>query len=292
MSAAAPWPLPPYRELGAVQVIATDIDGTLLRTGSPVSQATAAALDACVEAGVAVIPVTGRPIRWLKPLVDQIPHLPLTICSNGAVVYDLQAKRVLHARTIESDALAAFVQRRNDELPQALLAYETLDGLVVEDGFLDTPAGARVVKESASVLRGDWSTAHESQVVKLLVRLEGQMDSDALLAQVSPLAHTWMHASHSNSSNGLVELAAAGITKAATLEAHCAQNGVSASTVAAFGDMPNDLEMLTWAGLGFAMADAHDRVLDACAFRAPSIEDGGVGVIAQAIAQAKATSRP
>jgi hydroxymethylpyrimidine pyrophosphatase-like HAD family hydrolase len=63
-----------------------------------------------------------------------------------------------------------------------------------------------------------------------------------------------------SSSSALVEISAAGVTKAAGLAWHCERYGIDKSQVVAFGDMPNDIPMLTWAGHGVAMGNAHPAV--------------------------------
>src|SRR5699024_12563958 len=81
-------------------------------------------------------------------------------------------------------------------------------------------------------------------------------DSQAMHDLVDPLVEGTCHASFSEPDNGLVELAPAGITKAKTLSDLCEHLGVARSQVMAFGDMPNDIEMLSWAGHGGAMGKA------------------------------------
>ena len=56
-----------------------------------------------------------------------------------------------------------------------------------------------------------------------------------------------------------MEISAAGVTKGDALARLCERLGVDAADVVAFGDMPNDLPMLTWAGTSYAMANAHPR---------------------------------
>ncbi|GAA3280907.1 hypothetical protein GCM10020218_033970 [Dactylosporangium vinaceum] len=63
-----------------------------------------------------------------------------------------------------------------------------------------------------------------------------------------------------SSSSGMVEVSAAGVTKASALALVARSHSVTAADVVAFGDMPNDLPMLTWAGRGVAMANAHPAV--------------------------------
>jgi hydroxymethylpyrimidine pyrophosphatase-like HAD family hydrolase len=74
----------------------------------------------------------------------------------------------------------------------------------------------------------------------------------------------------------LLEISALGVSKATTLAKLAAGWGVAQSDVAAFGDMPNDLEMIQWAGHGYAMANSHPEVLAAADHIAPTIHEDGV----------------
>jgi hydroxymethylpyrimidine pyrophosphatase-like HAD family hydrolase len=81
-----------------------------------------------------------------------------------------------------------------------------------------------------------------------------------------------------SSSSGLVEMSAAGITKATGLALLAAEYGVQPADVVAFGDMPNDVPMLTWAGRGVAVANAHAEARDAADELTLSNVDDGVAV--------------
>jgi hydroxymethylpyrimidine pyrophosphatase-like HAD family hydrolase len=76
----------------------------------------------------------------------------------------------------------------------------------------------------------------------------------------------------------MLEISAAGVTKASTLASLCAERDRSAADVVAFGDMPNDLPMLRWAGTSYAVANAHESVLAAADHVAPRNVDDGVAV--------------
>ncbi len=65
-----------------------------------------------------------------------------------------------------------------------------------------------------------------------------------------------------SSTSALLEMSAQGVTKATTLAALCADLGVDTAEVLAVGDMPNDIDMLAWAGTSYAMANAHETVLE------------------------------
>ena len=82
-----------------------------------------------------------------------------------------------------------------------------------------------------------------------------------------------------SSTFALVEISAAGVTKATTLARVAAEMGLGPEDVVAFGDMPNDLPMLAWAGTSYAMANAHPSVRDLADHLAPRNDDDGVAVV-------------
>jgi hydroxymethylpyrimidine pyrophosphatase-like HAD family hydrolase len=94
--------------------------------------------------------------------------------------------------------------------------------------------------------------------VKLLARSGGH-DPDSFAELVSESLAGLAETTHSSSS-GLVEISAAGVTKAAGLAWLCEREGYSAEQVIAFGDMPNDLPMLAWVGRSVAVGNAHPAV--------------------------------
>ncbi|MCL2734419.1 MAG: HAD family hydrolase, partial [Actinomycetia bacterium] len=65
------------------------------------------------------------------------------------------------------------------------------------------------------------------------------------------------------------------------------ERGVTAAEVVAFGDMPNDLAMLSWAGTSYAVANAHPHVLAATRYRTASNEEDGVAQVIERILAAR-----
>ena len=83
-----------------MRMVATDLDGTIVRPDGTISARTVAAFDACVRVGVDVVFVTGRPPRWLDAVVEQTGRRGLALCANGALVYDLASEQVVRSHTI------------------------------------------------------------------------------------------------------------------------------------------------------------------------------------------------
>ena len=238
-----------------MRLVATDLDGTVVRPDGTISARTRAALSACLAAGIHVIYVTGRPPRWMGEVVAQTGHRGIAICGNGAVVYDLDADRVLEARTLAVENVRVCVQRLRALMPDATFALETLAGFRREPAYL-TRYDTGVEAEIGSL---DDLLEDDPGVVKLLCRDETRA-GDTMLALARPAVAGLASATHSDPHDGLVELSLEGVSKAATLAALAAARGVDRADVVAFGDMPNDVPLLTWAGHSVAMGNAHPAV--------------------------------
>ncbi|MEU6072669.1 HAD family hydrolase [Micromonospora sp. NPDC047074] len=242
----------------APRLIATDIDGTLLRDDRSLSPRTIDVLARLSARGTPVVLVTGRPIRWLRMVYEQLAEPLPAICANGAVVYDPVADEVVRADPLAPELLAEVARRLRAEVPEISFAVEIVDSRQMRHEahyplrWDADHAAIRAVETPEELLA--------APAVKLLARAAEQ-DPDAFVALVAGALEGLAEATHSSYS-GLVEISAAGVTKAAGLAWYCARLGIDARDVVAFGDMPNDVPMLTWAGRGVAVANAHPAVLE------------------------------
>lgn len=144
------------------------------------------------------------------------------------------------------------------------------------------PSGTSPSGEGASPSGGAVRTAGDvvvQPVVKLLAQ-HPELEPDAFLALAR--AEAGNHGEITRSSpTALLEIMGRGVSKASTLARYCAERGIGPEQVLALGDMPNDLEMLTWAGTSYAMANAHPDVLAATTGHTLSNEDDGVAVVVE-----------
>jgi Cof subfamily protein (haloacid dehalogenase superfamily) len=260
-----------------LRLVATDLDGTVLRSDGSVSARTAAALRAAEDSGVMVVVATGRPPRWMRPIADALGHTGIAICSNGAVVYDLHTDRILEHTPISRDVVLAVAAAVRSAVPDVAFAVETRDaGFGREAAY---PVARDVDLESGEIRVGSLDELASADVVKLLVR-HSTLDPDGLLDAAREVAGELAELTHS-SRTGLLEVSATGVTKAATLARIADRHQISSGDVVAFGDMPNDLPMLAWAGRGYAMANAHPDVLAATEHKAPSNDEDGVAQVVE-----------
>lgn len=258
--------------LGQVRLVATDLDGTIVRHDGTVSPRTVAALNAVEDAGLPVVLVTGRPPRWMHPVVEATGHRGVAVCANGAYVYDLATETVLDRFLLDTDLGLEVVRRLRKALPGAVFAVERHESYAHEAAY-------RMRWESPDVgVVGSAEDLFAEPVGKLLVRVEGS-DGDTMLAAARDELGDLVTTTHSNQSDCLLEISAAGVTKASTLARVAAGYGVGPAAVVAFGDQPNDVPMLEWAGAGYAMANAHPGVLAAVRRRTASVDDDGVALV-------------
>ena len=156
-------------------------------------------------------------------------------------------------------------------VPGTLFAIEHTSGWASEVDFPSHP------DDRAESFRGDYADIFRDDVVKILA-VHHELDPEEFWRQVEAVVGDQVETTWS-SSFALVEISAAGVTKATRLAELAEEMGVVATDVLAFGDMPNDLPMLEWAGTSYAMANAHPSVLDLADHVAPPNDEDGVAAV-------------
>ncbi|WP_245343138.1 HAD family hydrolase [Aeromicrobium fastidiosum] len=257
------------------RVVATDLDGTLLRSDGSLSSRTREAIVAAEAAGVPTLFVTARPPRWLDELADAVGGHGVAICGNGAFVYDLVRRKVTASRGHDPHVMAQVVADLREALPGVTFAVERADGMGREDVY------AYPVEHSAVTVVGELTAPMSPPVGKLLARSPG-IDPDEFLRVVEEVVGTRVELGFSGAI-GLAEMTAAGVTKASGLAAWCEEQGIEAADVWACGDMPNDLPMLEWAGRAHAVANAHADVLAVADVVIASNDDDGVAQLLESL---------
>jgi HAD superfamily hydrolase (TIGR01484 family) len=257
--------------LSLPRLVATDLDGTLLDDAGLLSERTRDVLRRVQERGVRVVIVTARPLRWMDELWAQVGGgRGVGIVSNGAITYDVGSREVLELRGISAEVGLPMVEAIREAAPGAAIALECLGGYRHEPAYVDlhpTPPDMRV---------GDLAELWDEPAVKVLAQ-HLTLDPDDFRARVidavgESATPTW-------TIDHLMEISAAGVTKGGALAALCERLGVGPDEVVAFGDMPNDLAMLRWAGTSYAVANGHESVLEAADHVAPRNSEDGVAVV-------------
>jgi Cof subfamily protein (haloacid dehalogenase superfamily) len=254
----------------AYSLVATDLDGTLLRSDGSVSERTRQTLGKVRATGCFVVIVTARAPLWLRDvLLDLDLGSAYAVCSNGAVVQDFERDKPLLHHPLSAEVAARLVRALREAAPDVAFACERESLTFSEPAYVPLWP-TRGMNES-----GDAESFVTKPVSKLIVQ-HPHLSQDDLYRLVRGICGD--EAMATISGQKLVEISAAGITKAYGLAALCEQLTVKPSAVLAFGDMPNDIPMLEWAGRSIAVANAHPDVIEVADEVTESNEEDGVAL--------------
>ncbi|MFE7758180.1 HAD family hydrolase [Streptomyces sp. NPDC057429] len=255
------------------KLVATDLDGTLLRDDGTVSARTREALAAVTAAGAAHIIVTGRAVPWTRHVLDDLGYDGLAVCGQGAQVYHAGEHKLLTSLTLDRQLAGLALSKIEAEVgPLALAASrDGLEGeVLVGPGYRvqDGPLPALIVDDPAEM----W-TAPLNKVYIQHPELGDDALAKAARQAVGSLVDVVM------AGPGVVEILPLGLSKATGLSLAARRLGLKAADTVAFGDMPNDIPMFGWARHGVAMANAHDDLKAVAHEITASNEHDGIAVV-------------
>jgi len=255
-----------------VRLVASDLDGTLLRSDGTVSARTAAAVEAVLAMGTEFVLVTARPPRWVGEIAGTLRCHPLVICSNGGAIFDVTTGDVILEHPIPQPAALEIVRRLRSVLTDVAVAVESGLGTGYEPHYLGgwTRPDDAIVASAEELL--------ERPVCKLVFRHGEQDDHWAVIRRVKEVVGGLGEVT-SSGPDAPIEIAAPGVSKGLALEMVAGRLDVGPEEVLAFGDMPNDLPMLMWAGCSVAPANAHPDVLCAVDRVTGHCDEDGVAVV-------------
>jgi hypothetical protein len=233
-------------------LVACDLDGTLLAPDLQFSPALPQALAALRESGTHVVVCTGRMFVSARRVAARLGLVegPI-ICYQGGMVADLASGQVLHHRRLDP-AIAGEVVLRMRELGRHVNAY--VDDLLYVEVLDDW---ARRYAENAEVgihVVDDLEALVRSRPPTKFVVLSEPGDVDVLLPRLQERWRGRLYVVRSQAS--YIEIAARDVSKSGALAWLCARVGVPRERTVACGDGHNDMDMIEWAGLGVAVAEA------------------------------------
>ena len=257
-----------------MRLIASDLDGTLLRNDGTISSRTRDAIRAVERAGFAFAFVTARPPRCILSLADSAGLTGKAVCSNGAILYDIGGRAALHRAGLAPEIARELVETLRTAMPKVAFAAEYGDKVVYDSCF-------PVLRDEFSLRVAEIDAFLDEDLVKLLVH-HPERDAELLTKLVANTVGGLGEVIHSGGPK-FIEIAASGVSKGAGLERLCNNLNIDRSDVVAFGDMPNDLPMLCFAGQGVAVANAHQKVLAIAHEITASNEEDGVAQTIEAL---------
>ncbi len=260
-----------------LRAIATDLDGTLLRSDQTVSARTREAIDAAEDAGVLFIVATGRPPRWIQPVIDQIGDRGLVVCANGASVFDPASGRLIARTDLSEEVAESIIDDVERAYPAAVIGVEQGTSFSADTSIEQSNFGLLASWKLQGMQVGPIRSFLTEPVTKLIIRLPDDTPP-GVAADMQVLVGDRALVTHSTTESFL-ELSHPSVHKASAVERLLADAGVAPGHTVAFGDMPNDLELIRWAGWGVAVANAHPVLREAADEVTASNDDDGVALV-------------
>ena len=267
-----------------VTLIAFDLDGTLLDNSKHIPPDNLRALYAAHEAGIPLVPATGRILKGMPAELMETGLFRYFIFSNGAVVYDLQEDRVIHRAEIDP-ALAVEVCQYFDSLPVLYDCYRDGFGYMTESMFgrLDAYFGREPeirklverLRKPVPELKAD--ILHVGRPLEKMQAYFRPQDEALRQQQFGEIAARFPALAASSSTSNNIELNSALAGKGNALRMLCSLLGVDPAGSVAFGDGLNDRGILLAAGRGCAMGNASEEIKKCADVTVETNCDAGVG---------------
>ena len=274
--------------MGAIRIVALDLDGTLLDSEKRLSEVNRDALARAAEKGVEIVPTTGRFFGMMPPAVRDLPFVRYAITINGAQVYDRETDTAIVRDEIPLDMALGVMEvldrydviydcyRQNWGWMTAALQEKAADYATNEHYLRMVREFRKPVPELKAHLR---ETAANGDVQKIMLfaanrersaaidRLRGLSDEIAAhFPEIKVTASTWNN----------LELNIRTAHKGNALRRFAEHLGLTLENCMAFGDGMNDFTMVEAAGLGIAMANAEPEVKRVAKDMVPSNDEDGV----------------
>jgi hydroxymethylpyrimidine pyrophosphatase-like HAD family hydrolase len=238
-------------------LIALDVDGTVLHEDGTLTRATVDAVRRVAAQGHEVMLATGRSVSMTLPVLERLGIVPQNVvCANGAIVLGRDPGAPLgyarvHVATFDPAEVLITIRGHLDD---ASFAVEDPDGLFRYTGhFPDGALAASSEKVSFDELLGLPATR--------VVVISPDHQIDDFLAIVDRMG---LHkVTYNVGWTAWLDIAPDGVNKATGLQVVSERTGIPPERVLAIGDGRNDIDMLRWAGVGVAMGQAPEEVVEA-----------------------------
>ena len=257
-----------YNRNKAIKLLALDVDGTLFDDNGKISQASIDAMNQAREAGIEVVPTSGRDydgIPW-----DQLENVDINyvITTNGSAVYEAKTKKCLYEKYLDSGKMIpifeyllkkeiyinVFVDGVNYTPVQV---YSYIDNLDLPDYVIQH------MKENRKGITDliEYLKNGDAKLQKATLNFQKQENGEFLnRKEVQEYLEKCPDIKVVDGGFNNLEFTKAGTNKAAGLKFLAGHLGMTMDKVMAVGDSENDIEMLREAGLGIAMGNSSSEV--------------------------------
>ncbi len=253
-----------------MKAVALDLDGTLLTSTKDITKENIETLEALEKKGVKIIIVTGRPIVTAKKALEPLKIKVDLICGNGAVVYDVREDKIIEENLLQAPQLKKIIEFCREK-KQNLNIYKGNHWFAENSDSEESKLYKKGVKMDPVVV--DFKTLENENVVKTI--LIGEHDHlENIKKELEDLMGDEVYMTFSQ--ERYLEVLNKDVNKGKALKRHLERNSISLDECIAFGDAPNDEEMLKIVGIGVTMGNAHEEVKTLTKYTTDTNDNSGV----------------
>lgn len=273
-----------------IRLIASDLDGTLLKGNNVIHPDNLAALREAMAKGVHFAVASGRAASSCSLLMRDHGLMEASILgTNGCQVMDRPYGKLLEVHHMRQDAAIEIARIGN--VHGLIGCLYTEDAIVYshkemyefevryhKENYVQdlAEAGARL----AAGMDEFEAALHTTPMKIFYMRLPGQDEkTDAAYEAARRECAAVPGVELTSSWHDNFEVMPEGVSKGTALKELAERLGIARDEVMAFGDNDNDLAMLKWAGHGYAMGNSHPDVLAAIPLHTGHCTDGGVAQV-------------
>jgi len=262
------------------RLLALDLDGTLLEEDQSIPVKVIIALRNLIKQGIVVTLATGRMFTSVKKFANQIGINAPLISYNGAVVREPSANKASFEEPLTSEQMhqvftvckqhSYYLQIYNDEhiVIEKRVRYTEIDP--------DIDLANKNYFEVDSFLSPNRKLGNTPKILTCGNPSPSEMSARHLILKDALPDLNIVSSLNNSAERGLIEIMNKDVSKASALAKLCEMLGVSPSECVVCGDAPNDIEMIKWAGMGCAVANAVPDVKKAARYTAIAQRSLGV----------------
>lgn len=247
------------------QLIAFDMDGTLLDSNKTILPSSLTAISDAVKAGKTVILSTGRCLPELREYLPQLSEVRYLNCVSGALVLDQKTNTAIYSRSLAPAVCSQILRIVKHQDVMVHLLGETTS--IIQRSHCQNMAHfgmgqyQGLFERNAEQWEDLFAQYRENPfpVAKLNLYFTDPESRQCIEQQIldENIPVTMVHAEATS-----LEISAKGVSKAAGLRELCSHLDIPIAETIAVGDAPNDLEILKAAGLSIAMGNSRQEILD------------------------------
>lgn len=247
-----------------IDLIACDLDGTLLSTASVVSRENLDAIHRLTESGVEFVINTGRTVNEIPDELMQCRDIRYIIYSDGSAILERESRKTVLSEYVETpsafkildilsryDTMTEFYENGHPVTLTKNLNDESFEYYNIDKSYRPV---VRATRRGVNDLKEYIKQNNKIELINIFFRHQSEREKCA--DELKAVENTHFTTSMTNN----IEIMAAGASKGAALAKLCLELGIDKNCTAAIGDSRNDFSMFDQAGLAFAAANAEDAV--------------------------------